>query len=99
MRPEFRGVPAAPNQCQIKARVLQVEQSTEFADKWYLDLEILESTSVSGPNFARVGQRARGFTFDLAPEVSPGSVITALAEFLGDERGGQFQLSQVNVTG
>ena len=97
MMPEFRGVMAAPNQCQIKARVLNVEQSAEFADKWYLQLEILESKDVSGPNFARVGQRTKGFTFDLRSEVAPGSIITARAEFLGDERGGQFQLTQITV--
>jgi hypothetical protein len=97
MAMEPPGVPAAPNRSEIKARVLRVEQSSTFPDKWYVDLEILESKSLSGPNFARVGEKAKGFTFGSTFDVSPGSVITAEAEFVGDARGGQFQLSRINV--
>jgi len=97
MGPEFCGVMAAPNRCEIKAKVLRMEQSTKFPDKWYFELEILETRDLSGPNFARVGQRARGFTFESTSNNSRDSIITAQAEFLGDERGGQFQLTQIDV--
>lgn len=97
MAPEFRGVMAAPNRSEVKAKVLQVERSSKFPDKWYLDLEILESKGLSGPNFARVGERVKGFTFGATCDVSPGSIIAVQAEFLGDARGGQFQLSQVDI--
>ncbi len=97
MAAEFRGVMAAPNRCEIKARVLRLEQSDQFPDKWYLELEFVESKDLSGPNFARVGQRAKGFTLELPSNISQGSIIAAQAEFLGDERGGQFQLTQIDV--
>jgi hypothetical protein len=91
------GVPAAPNRSEIKARVLRVEQSSTFPDKWYVGLEILESKGLSGPNFAHVGDKAEGFNFGNAFDLSSGDVITAEAEYVGDASGGQFQLSQVNV--
>lgn len=98
MTSPFRGVMAAPNQCEIKAKVLRMEQSSKFPDKWQLELEILESRDVSGPNFARVGTQVRGFAFFASPPpFVPQDIITARAEFLGDEHGGQFQLSQVEV--
>lgn len=98
MPPNVRGVMAAPNRCEIKARVLQVRQSARFPDKWHFELEFLESRQVSGPNFARVGEQAQGFSFGSFAGLSPGAIITAEAEFLGDERGGQFQLYEVEVT-
>jgi hypothetical protein len=97
MTPEIHGVMAAPNRCEIKAKVLRVEQSPKFPDKWHFEMEILETRDLRGPNFARVGQTAKGFTFESTSGISPGNVITAEAEFLGDERGGQFQLTQINV--
>ena len=92
-----RGAMAAPNQCEIKAKVTKVERSLKFADKWNLDLEILESKDVSGPNFARAGESAKGFTFESISDLSPNSVLTARAEFLGDQGGGQFQLSRIMI--
>ncbi len=95
MRPKFEGVIAAPNQSEITAKVLNVEQSSKFADKWYLDLEIFETKDVKGPNFARKGQSVKGFTFESISNISPDSIIIAQAEFVGDERGGQFRLTRV----
>ena len=86
---------AAPNQCHIKARVHSVERSAHFPDKVELEIEILESREVSGPNFARVGERARAFTFDPPAAVAEGAVIECAAEFLGDPRGGRFQLTGI----
>ena len=97
MEPGPPGVPAAPNRSGITARVLGVEQSSTFPDKWYADLEILESKSLEGPNFARVGEQARGFTFGSDADVAPGSVISAEAEYLGDAGGGEFRLSRIEV--
>jgi hypothetical protein len=97
MTPEFRGVMAAPNRCRIEAKVLSVEQDSSFSDKWYLEMNILETQDLEGPNFARVGQTVKGFAFDLSPEVSPDTLITAEAEFVGDERGGQFRLTEVEI--
>ena len=93
--PEFKGVMAAPNRSQIKAKVLSLEQSSEYPDKWIFDLEIIESKSLSGPNFAHVGEKAEGFAFDPLPALSSGDVIDGEAEFLGDERGGKFRLSEI----
>lgn len=93
------GVMAAPNSCEIRAEVLTLEQSANFADKWELELDILASTPLSGPNFARVGEQVRGFTFDPPPQLRTGSIIRARAEFLGDARGGQFQLRDLTVEG
>lgn len=86
---------AAPNQCEILARVLHIEPSPTFPDKSYLELEILESKNVAGPNFARAGDRVTAFTFQIDAGISEGKVISALAEYLGDVRGGQFQLTRL----
>lgn len=97
MGSEPNGVMAAPNRSEIKAQVLRVERSPTFPDKWQLGLRILESKSLSGPNFARVGEEAEGFTFGNTLDVSPGSTITAQAEFIGGAHGGQFQLSEIGI--
>jgi hypothetical protein len=55
-----QGVMAAPNRARIQARVLRAEQSTQDPEKWQLELEILASQTVSGPNFARVGENVQG---------------------------------------
>lgn len=99
MKPEAQGVMAAPNRSRIKAKVLRVEQSAKYPDKWHLKLEILESKDVSGPNFARVGQKAEGFTFGSAWEAPPPAIIEADAEYIGGAQGGQFQLSDVRISG
>lgn len=98
MAPNLRGVMAAPNRSEIKAKVLQIEQSSQFADKWYFELEILETNHISGPNFVRLGQKIKAFTVGEIPKLSPQSTLTAQAEFIGDQHGGQLQLTQINVT-
>lgn len=97
MTPEFRGVPAAPNRCRIEAKVLHREQSPDFPEKWFYGIEILASEAIEGPNFARVGETVAAFTFDPPAELEPGVAISAEAEFLGDERGGQFQLTEIRL--
>ncbi|MDQ1276495.1 MAG: hypothetical protein QG610_2073 [Euryarchaeota archaeon] len=97
MVPEFSGVMAAPNQSEIKAKVLGKKQSPDFEDKFLLELEILDSKSLSGPNFAHIGENVKGFTFESKPELLAGKIITARAEFFGDERGGKFRLTQIRL--
>jgi hypothetical protein len=88
---------AAPNRSEITARVLEIEPSPQFADKWYLQIEILEARAIAGGAFARAREQARAFTFGQECPVRRDDVITASAEYLGDERGGQFQLSEITV--
>lgn len=97
MTPDVHGVMAAPNRSRIKARVFRAEQSKEFPDKWLLELEIVESAALSGPNFARPGQKAAGFTFAAAWEAPLPALIEAEAEYIGDARRGTFQLSEVRL--
>lgn len=91
------GIMAAPNQCEIKARVIRLKRSPHYSDKWLLDIEILESKQLVGPNFARIGQTFNGFTLDSVSEISPGFIIQAKAEYLGGARKSQFQLSEIVV--
>ena len=95
MTPQVRGVMAAPNESEIRAKVLRVEQSTEFADKWYLELEILASKTIAGGTFAGVGDRVKAFTIASRPNFSENQIITAQAEFLGDAQGGLFRLTNI----
>lgn len=94
---EFQGIMAAPNQCEIKAKLLILKQSPNFSDKWLADIEILESKEVRGPNFARVGKQFKAFTFESTSNLAPGCTISAQAEYLGDAQGGQFQLMGIEV--
>lgn len=94
------GVPAAPNRSHVKAKVVSKKQSDRFPDKWLLEIEIVDSRSIEGPNFARAGQHTEAFSFDAKiVGVSVGSVISAEAEYLGGPTQGQFQLSQVAPEG
>jgi len=97
MTPEVRGVMAAPNESEIRAKILRVEQSTEFADKWNLELEILASKTIAGGTFAGVGDRVKAFTIASRPNFSANNIITAQAEFLGDAQGGLFRLTNIQV--
>jgi hypothetical protein len=91
-------VPAAPNQSAITAEVLSVHPSPTFSDKWELDLKLIESRTVSGPNFGRPGERVRAFAFGTTPHLVPGMTINADAEFVGDEHGGTFRLTRLSPT-
>lgn len=88
---------AAPNQSQIQAKVLQIRQSPQFADKWLLELEILAVTSISSGSFIQVGQQVSAFTVGAQPHFSIGSKITATAEYMGNPQGGMLQLSRISV--
>lgn len=88
-----RGVPAAPNRSIVEAKVLSVRQSDRFPDRWELDLEVVSARAVEGGSFARPGDRVRGFTFAESLDLAPASTIVTDAEFVGDERGGAFRLT------
>gem|GEM_PF-1315648 len=94
------GVPAAPNKAKIKARVLSIQQDSQFSDKWHLMIDILDSESIKGPNFARKGEKARAFAFDSTPgfsskDTAPGNTMSAEAEYVGDATHGAFRLDQI----
>ncbi|MBD2682910.1 MULTISPECIES: hypothetical protein [Nostoc] len=97
MTSKLQGIMAAPNQSEIKAKVLHIEQSKEFQDKWYLELEILESKNITGGNFAQTGDKVKAFTIQSSPNFSTNNIITAQAEFLGDAHGGFFRLNNIQV--
>lgn len=46
---------------------------------------------------ALIGSEVRAYGFDLGAEYSPEASIQAEAEFHGDERGGEFQLSDLRL--
>jgi hypothetical protein len=95
--PGPESVTAAPNRCRLTARVADLRRSEVFPDKSELEIYILESEAITGPNFARPGERKEAFTLVPVGDLAPGNTIRAEAEFLGDERGGKFQLYQVNM--
>ncbi len=97
MQPQISAMMAAPNSSRIKAKVLGANQSAQFPDKWELELEILDSQSVSGPNFARVGEKVQGFTFRDAWDLPTPVVIEADAEYIGGAQKGLFQLTNLRV--
>jgi hypothetical protein len=59
-------VSAAPNRSLIEARILALNRSRDFPDKWILKMAV-------------------------------GSEITAEVEFLGDPRGGVFQIHRIKT--
>jgi hypothetical protein len=94
---DIKAVPAAPNLSWIKARVQSVTQDKTFSDKWHVTFEILESKNIHGPNFAETKHSANGFYFGESSALKPGNIMEAKAEFRGDERGGIFQLHDIQV--
>ena len=91
-------VMAAPNRCNITAKIIQIQPSAKHPDKWELEIEILTSESLEGPNFATVGQKSRAFTFETSVALKVGNVVTAQAEFIGSRGQGVFQLTQLALS-
>ena len=93
------GVSAAPNHCLVEARIVSRKQDPRWEDKIHLKLELLGTEDIEGPNFARalIGNEVLAYGFDLGAEFSPEASIQAEAEFHGDERGGEFQLSDLRL--
>lgn len=97
MTSQLQGMMAAPNQSEIKAKVLNIQQSHQFSDKWYLELEILESKNITGGTFAQIGDKVKAFTIASSPHFAANNIITAQAEFVGDTDGGFFKLNNIEV--
>lgn len=95
--PVLHGIMAAPNQIRITARVITTAISLQYADRTEMELEVLQSKSIMGPNFARPGEIVSGFTFEPAEEILAGSVIKADAEYIGDAYGGRFRLKNITL--
>lgn len=88
---------AAPNRCSIRAKVLDLRQSSKYSDKWHFSLIILASSPIEGPNFARIGNQVAAFTFEAFPKIFQGDAIEAEAEYIGGAKVGQFQLFSIKV--
>lgn len=88
---------AAPNSSRIKAKILRVERSGQYADKWQFEFEILESQNAGGPNFAHVGAKAKGFTFRPAWDLPLPAIVEAEAEYIGGAQEGLFQLTNLRL--
>jgi hypothetical protein len=89
---------AAPNKVWFKARVIGLEKDSQFSD---IDVEILNSESIEGPNFAREGERAKAFVFDVTPGFLPqkaetGNTIVVEAEYVGDGMHGTFRIIRMD---
>jgi hypothetical protein len=91
-------VMAAPNRCHITAKIMQIQPSAKYPDKWELEIEILTSESLEGPNFATAGQKSRAFTFDTSVALKVGNVVAGQAEFIGSRGQGVFQLTQLALS-
>ena len=96
--PEGPSVMAAPNRCRITAKIMQMRSSARYPDKRELEIEILASEPLKGPNFAKVGQKSRAFTFEDSDALMAGNVVTAQAEFIGGRGQGVFQLTQLALS-
>jgi hypothetical protein len=90
-------VTAAPNRCELTGKILSLERSVQFPNKWKIGLEILSYRALYGGVFARVGQHVKAFSFELPDTLGVGDIIAGEGEFLGDPRSGQFQLRQVKL--
>jgi hypothetical protein len=98
-QPFTSGVMAAPNRVRVVATVLSVSAARDVPGKWFLALRWEQSEALRGPNFARIGERADGFTFvddqtaaKLKELAAAGGRLVAEAEFIGGPGGGSFQL-------
>ncbi len=87
----------APNHSKIRARVLRINQSPQFKDKWDLEIEILMIQPIQGGAFAEAGQTVQAFTISEQLPFTQNDVISAEAEYLGDPTGGTFQLTEIKV--
>lgn len=91
------GIMAAPNRVEIEAAILQIQPEPDTPGKYLLDLEIRAARSIEGPNFARIGQRVRAFTFQPVTGVATQSTVRVIAEYIGDARAGWYQLHSIEI--
>lgn len=97
MKTGVQNMMAAPNQSKIRGRVLKIDRSPQFSDKWNLEVEVLMIQPIQGGTFAEVGQTVQAFTICEQTPFKQNDVISATAEYLGDPRRGTFRLTQIQV--
>ncbi len=97
MAPGVKDMMVAPNHSKIRARVLTIDRSPQFSDKWNLKVKLLMIQPIQGSTFAEVGQTVQAFTISEQLSFKQNDVISAEAEYLGDPSGGSFRLTQVQV--
>jgi hypothetical protein len=99
---EPAGVPAAPNQSRITARVERVGPAPGGVGAvWEVQLRRAAAEPAGMANLARshVGRRVTIYVHPgFKQAVGPGDVIDALVTYQGDERGGAFFLKGDSVT-
>lgn len=98
MTPGVQTMMVSPNQSRICARVLKIQQSPQFSDKWNLEIEILMIQPIQGGTFAEVGQKVQAFTITDSLLFQTNEIICAEAEYLGDFQSGSFQLTHIQVS-
>ncbi|GAB4365161.1 MAG: hypothetical protein Kow00121_01500 [Elainellaceae cyanobacterium] len=87
----------APNQNRILGKVLRIERSPQFTDRWNLKIEILSIQPIHGGIFAEAGQIVDAFTITEQLLFKKDNVISADAEYVGNPNGGWFQLTRITV--
>jgi len=95
--PPHTGVPAAPNDSIVTAKVIDVVMP-EGDMPWEITVEILTSEDVSGLNNAtkaRIGETIAVKTSEDASNLEKGQVITAHVQLRGDERTKFFEASEI----
>jgi hypothetical protein len=97
MTPGLQNMMVAPNQSKIRAKVLRINESPQFKDRWSLEIRILMIQPIKGGTFSEVGQIVQAFTIADQLPFKQNDVIAADAEYLGDSSGGLFQLTQIRV--
>ena len=93
---EPSGVPAAPNECKVRGKVVSVEPGPEgVGSAWQIELHEAEDVG-DMPNFART-RIGDTITVLVHPKIkerpAEGQAIQAQITYQGDEQGGAFFLS------
>ena len=89
-----RSITAAPNESLLKIKLITCNRSAEDARKWMLCFEIMAVTAVFGPQFAKPGKNAEGFSFETFQAFKPGDIVNVHAEYLGDAHRGYYQITR-----
>ncbi len=99
MSSESNSVDTAPNLCQIKIKIETLQQSSQFPDKVELTFDLLESSSLDGPDFIsrHVGKQLEGFAFNPPSALVAGTLAKAQASYIGGPHSGVFHLSEIHL--
>src|SRR5262245_56272497 len=86
---------ASPNENLVTARVIKIERSAQWPNKWLLLVEVVDSKNVHGAQFVKAGQQVEAFAFGAEAPARISEVIRASAEYIGDARSGQLKLFDI----